>query len=59
MRVSAYRSKAAYTKEEMDKMIDFADEQHIPLTDVIERIEKLMLNDMSFDEALAQENGSD
>lgn len=57
--VRSFRSQSDYSQEQVTKMIDFADEQHIPLFDVMKRVEKLMCEDMTFDEAFNQEVGAD
>lgn len=35
--VRSFRSQSDYSQEQVTKMIDFADEQHIPLFDVMKR----------------------
>ncbi|MEF9938169.1 hypothetical protein [Carnobacterium sp.] len=57
--VKSFKSQSDYSKEQVTKMIDLADEQNIPLFDVMKRVEKLMFKDMTFDEALNQEIGAD
>jgi len=57
--VRSFRSQSDYSQEQVTKMIDFADEQHIPLFDVMKRVEKLMCEGMGFDEAFNQEVGAD
>ncbi|MFS7003735.1 hypothetical protein [Carnobacterium maltaromaticum] len=57
--VRSFRSQSDYSQEQVTKMIDFADEQHIPLFDVMKRVEKLMCEGMGFDEAFNQETGAD
>ncbi|MBC9808168.1 hypothetical protein [Carnobacterium maltaromaticum] len=57
--VRSFRSQSDYSQEQVVKMIDFADEQNIPLFDVMKRVEKLMFKDMTFDEAFNQEIGVD
>lgn len=57
--VRSFRSQSDYSQEQVTKMIDFADEQHIPLFDVMKRVEKLMCEGMDFDEAFNQEAGAD
>lgn len=57
--VKSFRSQSDYSQEQVVKMIDFADEQNIPLFDVMKRVEKLMFKDMTFDEAFNQEIGAD
>lgn len=57
--VKSFRSQSDYSQEQVTKMIDFADEQHISLFDVMKRVEKLMCEDMTFDEAFNQEVGAD
>ncbi|CCO11591.2 hypothetical protein BN424_2151 [Carnobacterium maltaromaticum LMA28] len=57
--VKSFRSQSDYSQEQVIKMIDFADEQNIPLFDVMKRVEKLMFKDMTFDEAFNQELGAD
>ena len=57
--VRSFRSQSDYSQEQVTKMIDFADEQNIPLFDVMKRVEKLMFKDMTFDEAFNQEIGVD
>lgn len=56
--VRSFRSQSDYSQEQVTKMIDFADEQNIPLFDVMKRVEKLMFKDMTFDEAFNQEIGA-
>lgn len=56
--VRSFRSQSDYSQEQVAKMIDFADEQHIPLFDVMKRVEKLMCEGMDFDEAFKQEVGA-
>lgn len=56
--VRSFRSQSDYSQEQVTKMIDFADEQHIPLFDVMKRVEKLMCEGMGFDEAFNQEAGT-
>ena len=56
--VKSFRSQSDYSQEQVTKMIDFADEQHIPLFDVMKRVEKLMCEGMGFDEAFNQEAGT-
>lgn len=56
--VRSFRSQSDYSQEQVAKMIDFADEQHIPLFDVMKRVENLMFKDMTFDEAFNQEAGA-
>ncbi|WP_413509289.1 hypothetical protein [Carnobacterium maltaromaticum] len=56
--VRSFRSQSDYSQEQVTKMIDFADEQHIPLFDVMKRVEKLMCEGMGFDEAFNQEEGA-
>jgi len=46
--VRSFRSQSDYSQEQVTKMIDFADEQHIPLFDVMKRVEKLMCEGMGF-----------
>lgn len=53
--VKSFRSQSDYSQEQVTKMIDFADEQHIPLFDVMKRVEKLMCEGMGFDEAFNHE----
>ncbi|WP_413479890.1 hypothetical protein [Carnobacterium maltaromaticum] len=57
--VKSFRSQSEYSQEQVTKMIDFADEQNIPLFDVMKRVENLMFKDMTFDEAFNQEIGAD
>lgn len=57
--VRSFRSQSDYSQEQVTKMIDLADEQHIPLFDVMKRVEKLMCEGMTFDEAFNQEVGAD
>ena len=57
--VKSFRSQSDYSQEQVTKMIDFADEQNIPLFDVMKRVENLMFKDMTFDEAFNQEIGAD
>lgn len=57
--VRSFRSQSDYSQEQVTKMIDFADEQHIPLFDVMKRVEKLMCEGMTFDVAFNQEVGAD
>lgn len=57
--VKSFKSQSDYSKEQVTKMIDLADEQNIPLFDVMKRVENLMFKDMTFDEALNQEIGAD
>nr|WP_315528403.1 hypothetical protein [Carnobacterium maltaromaticum] len=56
--VRSFRSQSDYSQEQVTKMSDFADEQHIPLFDVMKRVEKLMCEGMGFDEAFNQEAGA-
>ncbi|MGX7376692.1 hypothetical protein ACWOFO_05795 [Carnobacterium maltaromaticum] len=57
--VKSFKSQSDYSKEQVTKMIDLADEQNIPLFDVMKRVENIMFKDMTFDEALNQEIGAD
>lgn len=57
--VRSFRSQSDYSQEQVTKMIDFADEQNIPLFDVMKRVENLMCEGMGFDEAFDQETGAD
>ncbi|WP_317944501.1 hypothetical protein [Carnobacterium maltaromaticum] len=52
--VKAYRSQSDYSQEQVTRMIDFADKEHILLFDVMKRVEKLMCDGMDFDEAFKQ-----
>lgn len=56
--VKAYRSQSDYSQEQVTKMIDFADEEHILLFDVMKRVEKSMCEGMGFDEAFKREAGT-
>lgn len=57
--VKSFKSQSDYSQEQVSKMIDLADEQNIPLFDVMKRVENLMFKDMTFDEAFNQEIGAD
>lgn len=56
--VKSFRSQSDYSQEQVTKMIDFADEQNVPLFDVMKRVENLMCKEMTFDEAFNQEAGA-
>lgn len=56
--VKSFRSQSDYSQDQVTKMIDLADEQDIPLFDVMKRVEKLMCEGMGFDEAFKQEVGA-
>lgn len=57
--VKSFKSQSDYSQEQVSKMIDLADEQNIPLFDVMKRVENLMFKDMTFDEAFNQEIEAD
>lgn len=56
--VKSFRNQSDYSQEQVVKMIDLADEQNVPLFDVMKRVENLMFKDMTFDEAFNQEAGA-
>nr|WP_315527235.1 hypothetical protein [Carnobacterium maltaromaticum] len=56
--VKAYRSQSDYSQEQVTRMIDFADKEHILLFDVMKLVEKLMCEGMDFDEAFKQAAGT-